>query len=74
MLSSSSSSVKDEHDDVMEEVDSDEGVSSEAEETEGEEGFEVKEDRVEDVPVQFSRKRTCTGNTSTTPKKIRENA
>jgi hypothetical protein len=58
----------------MEEVDSDEGVSSEAEETEGEEGVEVKEDRVEDAPVQVSRKRTCTGNTSTTPKKIRKNA
>jgi len=54
----------------MEEVDSDEGVSSEAEETEGEEGVEVKEDRVEDAAVQVSRKRTSTGKTQ----KIRKNA
>jgi hypothetical protein len=42
VLSSSSSSAEDEHDDVMEEVDSDEGVTSEAEETEGEGGSSLK--------------------------------
>jgi hypothetical protein len=74
VLSSSSSSAEDEHDDVMEEVDSDEGVTSEAEETEGVEGVELEEDRVEEEPVQVSRKRTSKGNTSATPKKIRKNA
>jgi hypothetical protein len=58
----------------MEEVDSDEGSTSEAEETEGEEGVDLEEDRVQDTPLQTSRKRTSKGNTSTTPKKIRKNA
>ncbi len=55
MLSSNSSSSEDEHDDVMEEVDSDEGVTSEDEETEGEEGVELEVDRVKScVPHQHS--------------------
>jgi hypothetical protein len=74
MTSSSSSSAEDEHDDVMEEVDSDEGSTSEAEETEGEEGVDLEEDRVEDVPVPVSRKRTSKDNSSVTPKKSRKNA
>jgi hypothetical protein len=69
----SSSSSSDEVDED-EEVGSDEGGISEAEETEGEEEVEVEEDRVEDAPVPASRKRTSKGTTPSTPKKARKNS
>jgi hypothetical protein len=58
----------------MENVNSDEGGSSEAEETDGEERVELQDDRVEDEQVPASRKRTSKGNTPASPKKPRSNA
>ena len=49
-----------------------EGVSSESEETDGEEQVEVEDDQVEDAPVS-SRKRKSRGKTSVSPKRSRKN-
>jgi len=55
----------------MEDVDSEEGGGSQAQETDGEEELDVPNDQVEDAPVA---KRASSGKTASSPKRPRSNS